>query len=95
MADRHQVLCINKSDRQNHYERITHIGGKNFNGTKWKLKEEDAIAGIESGKWAFYVGTGINEVAVIVSTSSRGHKYLKTKNDGEQPNNLLSLPECI
>jgi hypothetical protein len=33
-------------------------------------------------------------VDVIVSKSAAGHKYLKTKNDGEQPNNLLSLPEC-
>jgi len=23
-----------------------------------------------------------------------GNKYLKTVADGEQPNNLLSLPEC-
>ncbi|MDD3927909.1 MAG: DUF3892 domain-containing protein, partial [bacterium] len=26
--------------------------------------------------------------------SASGNKYLKTQNDGEQPNNLLSLPEC-
>jgi len=31
---------------------------------------------------------------VIVSNSAAGNKYLKTQNDGEQPNNLLSLPEC-
>jgi hypothetical protein len=24
----------------------------------------------------------------------RGNKYIKTQNDGDQPNNLLSLPEC-
>nr|WP_301538770.1 DUF3892 domain-containing protein [Klebsiella pneumoniae] len=31
---------------------------------------------------------------VIVAVSASGNKYLKTQNDGEQPNNLLSLPEC-
>jgi hypothetical protein len=31
---------------------------------------------------------------VIVGTSRYGHKYLKTEADGEQPDNLLSLPEC-
>ncbi|HFR4624887.1 DUF3892 domain-containing protein [Klebsiella pneumoniae] len=31
---------------------------------------------------------------MIVAVSASGNKYLKTQNDGEQPNNLLSLPEC-
>ncbi|MDJ7047809.1 DUF3892 domain-containing protein [Salmonella enterica] len=26
--------------------------------------------------------------------SCSGNKYFKTQNDGEQPNNLFSLPEC-
>jgi hypothetical protein len=31
---------------------------------------------------------------VIVKMSRFGHKYLATEADGEQPDNLLSLPEC-
>ncbi|MDP8217162.1 MAG: DUF3892 domain-containing protein [Candidatus Theseobacter exili] len=49
MADRHQVLCINKDDRNNPYERITHIGGANASGTRWKLTQIKAIGGIENG----------------------------------------------
>lgn len=94
MASRHQVLCVSKTDRYNPYERITHIGGKNDDGTRWKLGQQDAIQGIESGKWAFYVRRGSGMVDVIVATSRYGHRYLKTTADGEQPNNLLSLPEC-
>lgn len=41
---------------------------------------------------AFWFSAGGQSVWVIVSTSSSGHKYLKTQNDGEQPNNLHSLP---
>jgi len=95
MADRHQILCVKKSDRQNPHERITHIGGINGNGNSWRLTQDEAIIGIENGKWEFYVSSGGNIANVIVSTSRFGNKYLKTINDGEQPNNLLTLPECI
>jgi hypothetical protein len=94
MADRHEVLCINKSDRTNPHERITHIGGRNGDGSAWKITQQAAIEGIENGKWSFYVSRGGRTVSVMVSTSRYGHKYLKTENDGEQPDNLLSLPEC-
>jgi hypothetical protein len=94
MAESHQILCINKSDRTNPHERITHVGGRNGDGSSWKLPQPDAIAGIESGRWAFYVMQYGRQVNVIVAVSRFGNKYLKTVADGEEPNNLLSLPEC-
>lgn len=94
MADRHEIRCVKKSDRPNPHERITHVGGVNGDNTRWKLTQQDAIAGIESGKWAFYVNRGGRTVDVVVAVSRWNHKYLRTVADGEQPNNLHSLPEC-
>ena len=92
MADTAQIQCINKTNRYSASDRISHVGGTH--PRRWKLTQEQAITAIESGRWQFYVTVGGHTVWVIVARSAAGNKYLKTQNDGEQPNNLLSLPEC-
>ena len=94
MAIRIEIRCINKSNRTNHYERILSIGGVNPDGKRWKMSEADAIVGIKNGTYTFNVNRGGSSVNVIIAKSQYGHEYLKTVADGEQPNNLLSLPEC-
>ena len=95
MASRHQITCIKKMELYNPNERITHIGGLNPNNKKWQLTQEEAIKGIEDGKWEFYVRAGGHTVEVIVAVSRFGNKYLKTESDGDSPDNLLSLPQCF
>lgn len=94
MASRIEIQCINKTDRYNPHERIQRIGGINPDGSRWSLSQQDAVAGIEQGKYEFYVSRGGRTVAVLVALSATGHKYIKTVADGQQPDNLLSLPEC-
>lgn len=97
MAATHEITCINKSDRLNPHERITHVGGKSgaeSTGGAWKIAQERAIQGIEAGTWSFYVTQAGRRVNVVVAVSRFGNKYLKTEADREQPNNLLSLLEC-
>jgi len=87
-----QIKCINRTEKMNPYERLTHIGG--HQDTQWKIPLSDAISKIESGEWTFFVQANRRTVGVIVAVSPNGIKYLKTAADGEQPDTLLRLPEC-
>lgn len=53
-----EIKCINKSARMNPHERILAVGGINPNGSRWRLSQVEAIAGIESGQYAFHVQQG-------------------------------------
>jgi len=83
-----QVTCIKKRIHHNPHERIEAIGGYN-----WTLNEDDAIWQIETERESFYVSAVGRTVDVIVAVRN-GRKYLKTRSDGESPDNLLSLPDC-
>jgi hypothetical protein len=74
--------------------RVLGVGGSLANGRQWQLSAAEAIAEIERGQ-AFYVERPVGDrVKVIVSHTHAGRKYIKTEADGDQPNNLLALPEC-
>ncbi len=94
MGDRVRVECIHKSDRTSPHERISHIGGRNPNGSPWRLSEAEAISGIEGGRWSFFVERPAGHIVNVVVAERLGRKYLKTTADAEQPDNLLALPEC-
>ena len=91
-----QIRCVNKLNRSNPHERITHIGGIE-NGQRWRVTQEQGIVTTEAaarrGEYAFFVERGGSRSNVIVGTHN-GHKYLTTTPDGEKQDNLLSLPEC-
>lgn len=94
MTVRAEIKCINKSDRDNAYERIKSIGGTNPDSGRWKMSQEKAVKGVDSGEYDFFVKKDGKVVEVITAESRFGNRYLKTEPDGEEPNNLLSLPEC-
>ena len=94
MAQNVQISCINKTPRQDPNESITHIGGRNPDGTSWRLTLDEAVKGIEGGRWKFYVHVGGKSAWVVIAVSRAGNKYLRTEADSATNNNLLSLPEC-
>ena len=94
MTQQVEIKCINKTNRSDPHERISHVGGVNADGTRWKMTEDAAINSIENGTYKFWTQGGGKSVWVIIAKSAASHKYLKTESDGIHPNNLLALPEC-
>lgn len=91
-----RVDCINKTNRSSAHERIHSLGGPQPHGSgRWKMSQQDVIKAIESRLHSFYVERPPgHRVSLSVAVSAQGNKYVKTTADGEQPDNLLSLPEC-
>jgi hypothetical protein len=97
MAQRVRIECIVKDDRMSPYERIQRVGGQNppgHNPPRWDLPLDDAIRGIQEGKWEFYTHVGGHVRDVIIARSAAGNLYLRTTADRDTPDNLLSLPTC-
>ncbi len=87
-----EIQCITKLDRYDPYERIKNVGGVH-NEKRWNLPLDDAIARVLDKTYRFWTRGGGKSVWVVVAYHN-GHPYLKTENDGVQPDNLLSLQVC-
>jgi Protein of unknown function (DUF3892) len=88
MAVQFQVTCVARRATRKVFERISHIGG---NG--WRMTEEEVIDCIESGQQAFYIFHPNAPIWLVVGVCD-GRQYLKGKNDGLRPDQLLALPQC-
>jgi hypothetical protein len=88
-----RIECISKTPRTDPHDRIRNVGGF-AGGQRWKLTEDQAIAAIDNGQHSFYVERPIGRRVNVIVALRLGRRYLKTTADGEQPDNLLALPEC-
>jgi hypothetical protein len=89
-----EVTCVNKPDRTNTHEHITHIG--NLAG-EWRVTRELAIKKIDAKEEAFYTvdkTTGKKVYVGVVRGDGNKAPYLRTYADGKWQDNLLALKEC-
>ena len=89
MGAGYQITCVHRTSHAEAHVRLQYVGGRD-----WKLTQQAAIDGMEAGRWRFWVIIDERAVWVVVAQTSSGAKYLKTEDDDEQPETLLTLPEC-
>lgn len=85
-----QVTCINKPDRNNSHESITHLGGPN-----WRWTTRQVIDSIKGGSNTFYTQVNGKRANIEVRRNAYGTEYLQTHADRQWNNNLLALSECL
>lgn len=90
-----RITCITKRNRQSIHERIARVGGVNADGSEFQLTLDDAIAAVKRGVDFYVERPAGDRVRVIVAHSAHGFEYLRTTADGDEPNNLLALDECV
>lgn len=88
---RYRVACTQKQEKHEH---ILSLGCYGPGSVHHNFSEAEVIARIESGADTFYSERPDGHVAEIIVETRQGEKYLKTKPDGERPNNLDWLPDC-
>lgn len=83
-----QITCITKPNAHSTHEAITHVGGSGFYITREKCADD-----IDNRRQSYFVHVGLYKTDVTTYTKN-GVKYIKTKADSTQKDNLLSLPQC-
>ena len=91
MAKSWQITCSCKINSSDAYERIERLGGPDGEG--WTLHRDAIVTEIKKGN-SFWVDVHGDRVDVIIVSHS-GREFIKTRSDGDSPNNLLNLPECV
>jgi len=76
------------------HQRVAAIGGRNPDGTPWRLSQREAVAGLDRERWAFQVRpAGLDQVPVMVREGPLGHRYLTARTRPGGSDVLSALPE--
>jgi hypothetical protein len=59
------------------------------------MSQPDAISAMDAGIQLFYIVDCVEEIYIRIGETGSGKRYLKSfRDDGEQPDDLLRLPDC-
>ncbi|MEB2774681.1 DUF3892 domain-containing protein [Algoriphagus sp. D3-2-R+10] len=83
---------IKKNTRGTFEGDLTHIGRVNGTGEKWTTSVHDAIDGIHSGLYEFYVVEHFEEIDVHIIGDNE--KSLTATGQGYRHNLLDDIPDC-
>jgi len=89
-----QILCVKKENQGALNGQLTHIGGVNGTGDRWVLSVKDAILGINSQQWGFYINDKLEEIPVHIFSLDEFEKSLLAKKEGSLHNLLEDFLEC-
>jgi Protein of unknown function (DUF3892) len=89
-----EVRWTTKSDKTAPYERILEIGTPTMDGACYRISHGQAVRDQLSGVKQFGVSVNGVMIGLKVATTPDGHRYLKSMDDGDQPDSLLNLPDC-
>ncbi|WP_417450912.1 hypothetical protein [Kordiimonas sp.] len=93
MPSRYDVTAVCKTEGRNAFETVTHLCGKSYDGSMWKIPLADAVEGVRCGRFEFLVtGQDGKTLALRIARSPYGNYYLKTDKDRGEPRLLLNLP---
>jgi len=89
----HQILFVSKPAGSPGKVTTTHVGGRNPDGSCWRITQQAAIEGIETGQWVFFVVHGQQRVELLVAVDDRGGKCLCTRANDDWQTWLPGLPD--
>ena len=91
------VVCINKHPyHQDPYARIQYIGtnmSRDATSYTQKWTVDQVVWALRQGD-VFYSSDKYGDLAELEVASHNGQDYVKTRNDGIYPDNLLAKNEC-
>ncbi|EYF05337.1 DUF3892 domain-containing protein [Chondromyces apiculatus] len=93
MSETHIIDGVIKTGSSAAHDGIASVGGEHA-GRRWRDTQQQAIDNIKSRRVSCYVAPPNGPRVAVIIGERNGREYLKTANDGEQPNNLLSLRSC-
>jgi len=88
-----RITHIRKPDRDNRFEAISHYGQLQKDGKVHIFEREWFIDWLKTNNTYAYVNEDGNEAVCDIKDNGR-IRYLQTRPDASEENNLLSLPGC-